>query len=505
MIKIETLLALDDDFSELSAYHHKTKLHCTVGESFSLNHESMRSEARISFTEMKGVFRHEVIEALRLELTSSISEGYSLSTIATYIAKTNELVRLVKKSNVSGFGPISSLCAHPEVWSKFWAWIDRNRNYKKFIIKWNGDAGLLWGEQHGFLIHALPSQSNKNRVARSADPYSGSLTETEVRDVTYAVCKAYEEGLLHIEHLAVYFFALLLGYRHSQILNLKVEDLKYSEDLKSWKLRVEMIKQKNKSSAIYVTVRLPVLINTLLDYLVPLSRKRGKTYLIHRTTTVAGYLIPEELIKSLPDKKCTGNSIFDRVQKIVHSLGVRSSRVEGGLINLNFIRFKHTLLTRAAINGATAHELMYLGMHNDLTSARSYIDSIPAAQARIREELGPAFSSIAQAFLGAVYEGGYERALLEMPDSIKRHYGIAQAKPIGVCGSAVNCTDHAPIACLLCPKFQPFRDAPFGEYKDYLISECESQPSYQVKEKIEEYIQACDMWVARLAKRLGET
>ncbi len=260
-----------------------------------------------------------------------------------------------------------------------------------------------------------------------------------------------------------------------------------------------MIKQKSKSAPVYVTVRLPVLINTLLDYLVPLCKRRKKTYLIHRSTTVAGYLIPEELVEELPDKKCLGNTIFDRIQKVVYSLGVRTARVEGGLVNLNFIRFKHTLLTRAAVNGATAHELMYLGMHNDLTSARSYIDSIPAAQARIREELGPAFSSIAQAFLGQVYEGGYEKAILEMPDSIKRHYGIAQAKPIGVCGSSINCTDHAPIACLLCPKFQPFRDAPFGEYRNYLIAECESQSSYQVKEKIEEYIQACDIWVARLA------
>lgn len=487
------------DFTELRAYHHKTKLECVVGERFSLNHESLKCEASINFNEMKGVFSVEIIEALRLEFASCISQGYALSTIVTYIKKTDELVRLVKRSDAAMSGAVDSLCAHPQLWKEFWGWISRNRNYKTFIVRWNGDGGLLWGDQYGLLVHALPSQSNKKNMARSADPYAGALTESEVRDVTFAVCKGYEQGLIHIEHLAVFFFALLLGYRQSQILNLKAEDLRYNDEIKSWQLRVEMIKQKSKSAPVYVTVRLPVLINTLLDYLVPLCKRRKKTYLIHRSTTVAGYLIPEELIEELPDKKCLGNTIFDRIQKVVYSLGVRTARVEGGLVNLNFIRFKHTLLTRAAVNGATAHELMYLGMHNDLTSARSYIDSIPAAQARIREELGPAFSSIAQAFLGQVYEGGYEKAILEMPDSIKRHYGIAQAKPIGVCGSSINCTDHAPIACLLCPKFQPFRDAPFGEYRNYLIAECESQSSYQVKEKIEEYIQACDMWVARLA------
>lgn len=485
--------------TDLYAYHHKTKSQCIVGDIFILAHESLRNEARIDFKEMFGVFNLQVIEAVRLEFVSFISQGYALSTIATYIAKANELVRLIKKEKANSAEPLKSLCAEPKLWSAFWQWIDKNRNYKTFICSWNGEDGLLWSDQYGTLIQALPTQSSRDKIARAADPYSGALTESEVRDVTFGVCKAYEQGLLHIEHLATYFLALLLGYRHSQIVNIKVQDLTYSEELKSWKLKLEIIKQKNKGVPVYVVVRLPTIINTLLDYLVPLCRARNKDYLIHRTTSYSGCHIPEELIRELPNSKCIGNVLLNRIQEVIYSLGVRTARVEGGKINLNFIRFKHTLLTRAAVNGATAYELMYLGMHSDITSARSYIDSIPAAQARIREELGVAFSSIAQAFLGTIYDGGYERAIQEMPDSIKRHYGIARAKPIGVCGSDIDCTDHAPIACLLCPKFRPFRDAPFGEYKEYLVAECEAQPSYQVKAKIQEYVQACDMWILRLS------
>jgi integrase len=499
MKQMNEVVKTPEELTDLYAYHHKTSLNLVISDSLILNHESLRREARIDFKEMVVVFSQEAVEALRFEFVSCVSQGYALSTISTYILKTNELIRLVKKAGVVGAGPVKTLCAPPQLWKVFWEWLDRNRNYKTFIVRWNGDAGLLWSDQYGSLINALPSQSSRERAARSADPYSGALTESEVRDVTFGVCKGYEQGLLHIEHLATYFLALLLGYRHSQIINLKVQDLTYSEELKSWRLKVEMIKQKNKSAPVYIFVRLPVLVNTLLDYLVPLCKARGKDYLIHRTTSYSGCHIPEELIRELPNKKCIGSVLLGRVQEVIYSLGVRTPRVEGGLINLNFIRFKHTLLTRAAVNGATAHELMYLGMHSDITSARSYIDSIPAAQARIREELGVALTSIAQVFLGAVYEGGYEKAILEMPDSIKRHYGIAGAKPIGVCGSNVNCTDHAPVACLMCPKFKPFRDAPFGEYKDYLILECENQPSYQVKQKIQEYIQACDMWVKRLS------
>lgn len=177
------------------------------------------------------------------------------------------------------------------------------------------------------LINALPSQFSRERAARSADPYSGALTESEVRDVTFWVCKGYEQGLLHIDHLATYFLALLLGYRHSQIINLKVQDLTYSEELKSWRLKVEMIKQKNKSAPVYVFVRLPVLVNTFHDYLVPLCNARGKDYLIHRTASYSGCHVPEELIRELPNKKCIGSVLLGRVQEVIYSLGVRAPRV----------------------------------------------------------------------------------------------------------------------------------------------------------------------------------
>jgi hypothetical protein len=371
---------------------------------------------------------------------------------------------------------------------------------KGFLVACNGDNATLWGDEYNLAIDMIRTpQRKKGAAVSSADPVNGALTETEVRDVTFAVCKGYENGLLELEHLAVFFLALVLGYRQSQILNIKLDDLTHSEAQKNWTLKIEIIKQKKKNKPIFINIRLPPLVNTLLDFMVPICVRRNRIYLIHNSFGAAGLTIAEEEVRKLPNIRCNASSLMSRLKNVIYEMGVRSTRVTGGKVNLNFIRFKHTLLTRAASNGASAHELMYLGLHNTLSSANFYIDSIPESQARIKEELGPALTSIAKLFLGSPYEGGYEKAVLEMPNSIQRHYGIAQAKPIGICGTTTNCTDHAPIACLLCSKFEPFRDAPFGDYKEYLVNEYKNQPDIKIQNTVLEYVEACNMWISKLS------
>ncbi|WP_108724260.1 site-specific integrase [Pseudomonas laurylsulfativorans] len=487
-------------FEEITVYHQKTQLTFNVGPTLTIRHESLRRNGHIEFEPMRKYLEFEIIESFRNELCSRIAESYSLSSIESYCTKLNELCRKLEKISLLQKKIIRKINQTNELWSTFIEWLNNNRNIKSFLVACNGEDGVLWSDEYNLAIDMI-SSANYRRLSsvRAADPTNGALTEFEVRDVTFAICSGYEKGLLQLEHLAVFFLALVLGYRQSQILNIKLDDLTYSETQKNWILKIEILKQRLKSKSIYRNIRLPPLVNTLINHMIPICRNRNRTYLIHKSVGVAGFLIPEEKIKELPDIPCDASVIMTRLKNVVYNLGVRSDRVIGGKINLNFIRFKHTLLTRAAVNGASVHELMFLGLHSDASSASSYIDSIPESQARIKEELGPALASIANLFLGGPYEGGYERAIMEMPDSIQRHYGIAQAKPIGVCGSMANCTDHAPVACLLCSKFEPFRDAPFGEYKQYLIHEHQNQPDIKVKKTVMEYIDACDMWISKLS------
>jgi integrase len=486
-------------FEEISVYHQKTKLNLIVGSKLIIRHETLPSECNLDFKQMQSYLDNDIIESFRHELCSRIAECYSLSSIKTFCSKLKELCKLLSEATLNPGCTIKKISESKELWSSFINWLRANVNMKAFLVACNGDKEFLWSDEYNLAVDMIRTQSRKKGSAvSSADPVNGALTETEVRDVTFAICKGYENGLLELEHLAVFFLALVLGYRQSQILNIKLGDLTYSDAQKNWILKIEIIKQKKKNKPIYMNIRLPPLVNTLLDYMIPICRSRNRTYLIHNSSGVAGLTITEEEIKQLPNIRCNAATLMKRLKNIVYEMGVRSNRVNGGRVNLNFIRFKHTLLTRAARNGASAHELMYLGLHNTLSSANSYIDSIPEAQARIKEDLGPALTSIAKLFLGSPYEGGYEKAVLEMPDSIQRHYGIAQAKPIGVCGTMANCTDHAPIACLLCSKFEPFRDAPFGEYKEYLISEYKNQPDIKIKNTVMEYVDACEMWISKL-------
>lgn len=487
-------------FEEITVYHQKTQLTINVGSTFTVIHESLRRKGHVEFEPMRNYLDFEIIESFRNELCSRIAESYSLSSIESYCTKLNELCRKLEDFSSLQNKFIRKISENNELWSIFIEWLNKNQNLKGFLSSCNGENGVLWSEEYNLAIDMISSANYKrSSTVRAADPTNGALTELEVRDVTFAICSGYEKGLLQLEHLAIFFLALVLGYRQSQILKIKLDDLTYSQTQKNWILKIEIIKQKLKSKSIYRNIRLPPLVNTLINYMMPICRSRNRTYLIHKSVGVAGLVIPEEKIKELPDIPCNASVILTRLKDVVYDLGVRSDRVSDGKINLNFIRFKHTLLTRAAVHGASIHELMFLGLHSDPSSASSYIDSIPESQARIKEELGSALASIANLFLGNPFEGGYERAIMEMPDSIQRHYGIAQAKPIGVCGSMKDCTDHAPVACLLCSKFEPFRDAPLGEYKQYLIQEHQNQPDIKIKTTVMEYIDACDMWITKLS------
>lgn len=108
-----------EELTYLYAYHHETNLNLVISDSLILNHESLRREARTDFKEMVGFFSQEAIEALRFEFVSCVSQGYALSTISTYILKTIELIRLVKKAGIIAAGPVKTLCAHPQLWKMF--------------------------------------------------------------------------------------------------------------------------------------------------------------------------------------------------------------------------------------------------------------------------------------------------------------------------------------------------------------------------------------------------
>lgn len=78
---------------------------------------------------------------------------------------------------------------------------------KAFLVACNGDKGVLWCDEYNLAVDIIRTSSRKNGSAiSSADPVNGALTETEVRDVTFAICKGYENGLLEIEHLAIFFW-----------------------------------------------------------------------------------------------------------------------------------------------------------------------------------------------------------------------------------------------------------------------------------------------------------
>ncbi|MGS0534484.1 hypothetical protein [Pseudoalteromonas sp. SaAl2] len=80
-------------------------------------------------------------------------------------------------------------------------------------------------------------------------------------------------------------------------------------------------------------------------------------------------------------------------------------------------------------------------------------------------------SRYASAFLGKIVTNEQE-ACKENPKAARIPCREKKCD-VGSCGSSSFCTDYAPVACYLCPKFRPWRDAPHHLVLKWLIEERE--------------------------------
>jgi len=74
------------------------------------------------------------------------------------------------------------------------------------------------------------------------------------------------------------------------------------------------------------------------------------------------------------------------------------------------------------------------------------------------ETLNTPLLKYANAFQGKIVSN--EEGVLNILPNAQCVHADGSHKNIGSCGTNASCSDHAPIACYLCPKFRPWQDAP---------------------------------------------
>ncbi|GAM64597.1 integrase [Vibrio ishigakensis] len=167
---------------------------------------------------------------------------------------------------------------------------------------------------------------------------------------------------------------------------------------------------------------------------------------------------------------CASSYLTAILKSTVHKLDIISERT-GRKLHVNAYRFRYTLGTRAAREHCGLLTVATLLDHSDTQHAEVYIKNIPDFAQKISDVMNPQLVKYANAFKGIVIENEIEAQSL-YPESTRipcREIG----GDVGSCGSNHTCFDNAPVACYLCAKFRPWRNAPHYLVLQWLVEERE--------------------------------
>jgi len=156
------------------------------------------------------------------------------------------------------------------------------------------------------------------------------------------------------------------------------------------------------------------------------------------------------------------------LQAIVDKLEIISERT-GELLKTTAYRFRYTGGTRAAEAKAGAVTIAELLDHENTEHVGVYVANSPELGQQISSIMNNPLARYASAFRGEIV-ADEEHAFKINPDAT-RIPCADKGCDVGSCGSRSYCTDYAPVACYLCPKFLPWKDAPHHEVLQWLLEE----------------------------------
>lgn len=163
-----------------------------------------------------------------------------------------------------------------------------------------------------------------------------------------------------------------------------------------------------------------------------------------------------------------GTSINSAMRRWVKETALISPRT-GERLHLHARRFRYTLATHLAEEGASKFHIADILDHTDLQNVEVYV----ATTARIADQVAQATDAVLQPlvnrFLGKLIDSLDEPAFPELPDNaiipaVVPHLPLLSVGGVGVCGRNTRrdglCQLMPPLSCYTCSLFAALRDGP---------------------------------------------
>lgn len=332
--------------------------------------------------------------------------------------------------------------------------------------------------------------NDKGQAVLSLDPEEGPYSDLEFEAIKAGLDNKYAESVISLEEYVIAQLFACTGRRPIQIASLKIGDLDIDSQLldKSIfvlsvpraKVRGGKFRGKFRKFALeeYVgqVIRLHIAqLKTVTEQILGRSLTNKQINLIP--------LFPDNLfeLKHLSAKELelcletdvmhiTTSELTSRLRNVVDKLKITSERTGKNLYTTGY-RFRYTLGTRAAREGAGIITIAQLLDQSDTQNTKVYVANIPEHAATISVIMNGSLIRYANAFLGEVVLDESD-ALNKVPNA-PRIRSFDSKSNLGSCGTCNDCHQFAPVACYVCPKFKPWRDAPHEVILKWLLDERE--------------------------------
>lgn len=334
--------------------------------------------------------------------------------------------------------------------------------------------------------------NEKGVAVMSLDPETGPFSDLEFQAIGLNAAHRYAEGALRADEYACLLMFKASGRRPVQISSIKCKDFSYSSEYTGSPTYVVRIPRAKVQKGKFRSILKPyALVNSAAQVIelhikkqaakveAALGRKmtseeKGELPLfIDVSAIVEMQSIPSDSLMDYLKSELVHIKIHNLTNKLnstVKKLKVISERT-GELLKSTSYRFRYTLGTRAAREGAGIITIANLLDHMSTNDVKVYVANVPEHAMHISKIMNQPLARYASAFAGK---------LVEDEDEANTENANAARIPcrekdcdVGSCGSNSFCQDYAPIACYLCPKFRPWAHAPHHLILEWLVEERE--------------------------------
>ncbi|URL14483.1 hypothetical protein LVR30_20195 [Pantoea ananatis] len=362
--------------------------------------------------------------------------------------------------------------------------IEQLHRLKAFILKWFSLGYEAVSEDCVKVVKQwqLNGIRRKGERVKRMDHKEGPLTDLELQIFNDAVIRSGEKGDITWSEMVMSLLICHTGRRPLQICSLKVRDImkvREEDGNPLYLINIPRIKQKQGFRKSFRTFRITRELHEMVC-----SQAKDSV----RVVTEAVGTLTQELIKDIPLfpdlAQVASNGHRDDLTEILRSdrLHFYSDKPTSILkkiarhqdlqsenavepLNVNSIRFRYTLGTRAAREGHGERIIAEILDHSDTASASIYVQNHPDILRNIEKALGEDITRISALFTGNIIDEKDDNEIV-VATRIKNQEGSDTGNC--VCSS---CTAEVPFPCYTCQFFHPWLHAPHEKVYRYLLAE----------------------------------